>query len=130
MCFKYLHLHSMGKALHPVTIQILCIQPDFVYGDLDRHLSYNTIAERKKLKAATRANAVSVLAMDVDTNAQPLASYPSATQNDFNLSMAHDHDSNMAYDPSVNSSSVDVQAGPASHKTSQVTYGVYGCVCF
>ena len=81
--------------------------------DSDIHLSHNTIAERKKLKAVTRANAVSGLAPDVDTSAQPVTRYLSITQNDFNLTMAHDHNSNMVYDPSVNSRSVDVQAGSA-----------------
>ena len=85
--------YNMGKAVYPVTIQILCAQPDLVYGDLDSHLSHNIIVEWKILKAAMRDNAVSVLDMDVGTSAHPLASYPSTTQNDFNLSMAHDHDS-------------------------------------
>ena len=58
--------------------------------DSDIHLSHNTIAERKKLKAVTRAKAVSGLALDVDTSAQPVTRYLSITQNDFNLSMAHD----------------------------------------
>ena len=53
--------------------------------------------DHDSIKAATRANAVSALATDVDTSAQPVSSCPSTTQNGLNSIMVRDHGFSTGY---------------------------------